>query len=94
MIELELEPHQEALADEAYDDYAKLAHALRAKPLYHQWRTYEEKTASIVVNSYNTGTGKTKAALLRLLDLNEAYRKNKSDKANVLLIAPTNELLR
>ncbi len=35
-------------------------------PLYHQWRTYHAE-APIIVNTYNTGTGKTKAALLRLL---------------------------
>ena len=35
-------------------------------PLYHQWRTYNAEKP-IIVNTYNTGTGKTKAALLRLL---------------------------
>jgi hypothetical protein len=35
-------------------------------PLYHQWRTYNA-TGPLIVNTYNTGTGKTKAALLRLL---------------------------
>src|SRR5436305_11887236 len=34
-------------------------------PLYHQWRTYKSE-AAIIVNTHNTGTGKTKAALLRL----------------------------
>ena len=35
-------------------------------PLNHQWRTYNA-TEPLIVNTYNTGTGKTKAALLRLL---------------------------
>ncbi len=54
-------------------------------PLYHQQRTYEAlKTNDLVINTYNTGTGKTRASLLRLFDL-----KNE----NVLFIAPTNELI-
>ena len=54
-------------------------------PLYHQERTYEAlKTNDLVINTYNTGTGKTRASLLRLFDL-----KNES----VLFIAPTNELI-
>ena len=54
-------------------------------PLYHQQRTYDAlKTNDLVINTYNTGTGKTRAALLRLFDL-------KND--NVLFIAPTNELI-
>ncbi len=95
MIELELASHYEALAPETAEGYTKIQKALGSAPLYHQWCTYMEKDADITVNSYNTGTGKTKAALLRLLDLNEAYRKNRHENnANVLFIAPTNELLR
>jgi CRISPR-associated endonuclease/helicase Cas3 len=94
MIELELAAHHEPLALESAESYEKIKAALQSVPLYHQWRTYMEKDADIVVNSYNTGTGKTKAALLRLLDLNEAYKKDKYAEANVLFIAPTNELLR
>src|SRR5258708_3074204 len=94
MMELELAPHYEVLADPKAENYARIANALRNPPLYHQWRTYQAKEADIVANSYNTGTGKTKAALLRLLDLDEAYRKNRYSNANVLFIAPTNELLR
>ncbi len=77
MIELELAPHYEKLADPHAEDYTRIADALGDPPLYHQWRTYNEKTADIIVNSYNTGTGKTKAALLRLLDLDTAYRENR-----------------
>ncbi len=55
--------------------------------LYHQWRTYHAlQTHSLVVNTYNTGTGKTRASLLHLLD-------PKTRGKNVLLIAPTNELI-
>ena len=61
---------------------------LKYPPLYHQQRTYDElKTNDLVINTYNTGTGKTQASLLRLFDL-----KNEND--NVLFIAPTNELIR
>jgi len=57
-------------------------------PLYHQMRTYEALTDHpIVVNSYDTGTGKTVAALLGLL--HPALRGR-----NCLFIAPTNELIR
>lgn len=56
-------------------------------PLYHQLRTLEAlRTHSLVMNTYNTGTGKTIASLLRLFDLNE-------QKKNVLFIAPTNALI-
>ena len=58
---------------------------LRFPPLYHQQRTYEAlKTNELVINTYNTGTGKTHASLLRLFDL---------EGENVLFIAPTNELI-
>ena len=61
---------------------------LKYPPLYHQQRTYDElKENDLVINTYNTGTGKTQASLLRLFDL-------KDDKDNVLFIAPTNELIR
>ncbi len=56
--------------------------------LYHQQRTCEAlRRHSLVVNTYNTGTGKTRAALLHLLDA--APRG-----VNTLFIAPTNELIR
>lgn len=54
-------------------------------PLYHQQRTYEAlKTNELVINTYNTGTGKTRASLLRLFDFVDE---------NVLFVAPTNELI-
>jgi len=56
--------------------------------LYHQWRTAEAlKQSPLVMNVYNTGTGKTRASLLHLFDI-EPKRDN-----HVLVIAPTNELL-
>src|SRR5437868_10956977 len=63
-------------------------------PLYHQWRTYNA-TESLIVNTYHTGTGKTKAALLRLLKRAREISFNYLDSSehNALLIAPTNELL-
>src|SRR5436309_1646104 len=63
-------------------------------PLYHQWRTYNA-TEPLIVNTYNTGTGKTKAALLRLLKRAReiGFKKLTSTHHNALLIAPTNELL-
>ena len=58
---------------------------LKYPPLYHQQRTYDAlATNDLIINTYNTGTGKTRASLLRLLNL-------KND--NVLFIAPTNELI-
>jgi CRISPR-associated endonuclease/helicase Cas3 len=57
--------------------------------LYHQVRTAEalrEETTHLVLNSYNTGTGKTHAALLHLLAIDDCGH-------DVLLIAPTNALL-
>lgn len=57
------------------------------RPLYHQWRTYEAlATHDLVVNAYNTGTGKTQASLLHLLRPEMAGR-------HMLFVAPTNALL-
>jgi CRISPR-associated endonuclease/helicase Cas3 len=56
--------------------------------LFHQVRTAEAiKRSALVVNSYNTGTGKTRASLLHLFALGQRGR-------NVLFIAPTNALIR
>ncbi len=58
-------------------------------PLYHQLRTYralQETATHLVLNSYNTGTGKTRAAFSYLTDLNGCQK-------DVLLVAPTNALL-
>lgn len=55
--------------------------------LEHQVRTFQAlEQTPLVMNTYLTGTGKTRAALLRLL--HPAQRGN-----NVVLIAPTNALL-
>ena len=63
-------------------------------PLYHQWRTCNSE-AAIIVNTHNTGTGKTKAALLRLLKRvhNKGFERILPVNDDVLLIAPTNELI-
>jgi CRISPR-associated endonuclease/helicase Cas3 len=60
---------------------------LKPPPLYHQQRTVEAlHRHNLVVNTYNTGTGKTIASLLYLFVLNGTGK-------NVLFIAPTNALL-
>ncbi len=63
-------------------------------PLLHQWRMYWAEQP-LIVNTYNTGTGKTKAALLRLLKRarDKGFHQLDSSEDNALLIAPTNELL-
>ena len=63
-------------------------------PLLHQWRTYNAEEP-LIVNTYNTGTGKTKAALLRLLKRakDKGFHRLDRNEDNALLIAPTNELL-
>jgi CRISPR-associated endonuclease/helicase Cas3 len=67
--------------------------AFPSHPLYHQWLTYKAES-SLIINAFNTGTGKTKAAFLRLLKRTQEKNFNlDSSEDNVLLIAPTNELL-
>lgn len=80
MTTLHLLPHAEKLAR---DNPLGLARW----PLYHQVRTLEAlREHDLVMNTYNTGTGKTIASLLYLFDLKDAGK-------NVLFIAPTNALL-
>ncbi|PID85235.1 MAG: type I-D CRISPR-associated helicase Cas3' [Chloroflexi bacterium] len=62
---------------------------LKQRPLYHQYRTavsLRNPHTHLVVNSYNTGTGKTRASFLHLFELD-------GQQQDVLLIAPTNALL-
>ena len=80
MTTIHLQPQSEKLAPE---NPWGLEHA----PLYHQWRTHRALQAhDLVVNAYNTGTGKTVASLLHLFDLD-------GQGQHVLFIAPTNALL-
>lgn len=63
--------------------------SLQQWPLYHQLRTaqaLQEPDAHVVLNSYDTGTGKTVASLLHLFKLD-------GERASVLFVAPTNALL-
>jgi CRISPR-associated endonuclease/helicase Cas3 len=75
-----------------YGQYEKIAsqnpYNIEPYMLYHQWRTVEAlQQAPLVMNVYNTGTGKTLASLLQLFHIPQE-RDN-----HVLVIAPTNELL-
>lgn len=80
MSKIRLLPQSEKLAPE--DPWG-----LEHRPLYHQLRTYGALVDhDLVVNTYNTGTGKTIASLLQLFRLN-------GKRKNVLFIAPTNALL-
>ncbi|MBX7237244.1 MAG: type I-D CRISPR-associated helicase Cas3' [Caldilineales bacterium] len=81
MISIDILPHAEKLAPAN-------PLGLERWPLYHQMRTYEALGEHpLVVNTYDTGTGKTVAALLGLLHPALHGR-------NCLFIAPTNELIR
>ncbi len=81
MVEIHLTGQSEKVA-------AENPFNLSPPPLYHQIRTVEAlKNAPLVMNAYNTGTGKTVASLLHLFTLTGRPRDN------VLFIAPTNELL-
>jgi CRISPR-associated endonuclease/helicase Cas3 len=80
MTTIHLKPQSEKLAPEN-------PWGLEHQPLYHQLRTYQAlQEYNLVVNTYNTGTGKTLASLLRLFDLDGQGK-------NVLFIAPTNALI-
>lgn len=82
-IIIQLNPHYELLADlsEVPDKIRQVIES----PLEHQIKTYQlQKVFDLVLNTFPTGTGKTNAALLHLLD---------NPQARTLLIAPTNELI-
>jgi CRISPR-associated endonuclease/helicase Cas3 len=80
MITVHLLPHAEKQA-------AANPLTLTPWPLYHQMRTYDALAQyDVVMNTYNTGTGKTVASLLHLIRLNQSGH-------NVLFIAPTNALI-
>lgn len=75
-----------------HGQYEKVAsenpYAINPYLLYHQWRTVMAlQQFPLVMNVYNTGTGKTLASLLHLFEI-----PNQRDN-HVLVIAPTNELL-
>ncbi len=93
-VRLTLEPQFERVWQGENPSPATFNSELGHFPLYHQWRTYTA-TEPLIVNTYNTGTGKTKAALLRLLKraIDTGFNCLDSSEHNVLLIAPTNELL-
>jgi len=80
-------------------DWAKIAPktpfaTLSRRPLYHQTRTLEAlRLYDLVMNSYNTGTGKTVASLLYLFDLHEYNQTYPAEPKNALIIAPTNALI-
>ena len=84
MITLQLTGHREKLAD--HNDWN-----LKHPPLYHQARTAEallNPQIDLVMNSYDTGTGKTLASKLHLFALNQ-----EAEPQDVLFVAPTNALL-
>src|SRR5260370_8411444 len=91
MITVTLEPHYE----QAWlgENPSSATFPPGRPPLLHQWRTYCAEQP-LIVNTYNTGTGKTKAALLRLLKRarDKGFHQLDSTEDNALLIAPTNEL--
>lgn len=83
-VELFLEPHQELLAP-SESVPARLEKVRGLLPLTHQLETYRQlKENHIVFNSFPTGTGKTLATYLHLLDRPDS---------NALIIAPTNALI-
>lgn len=88
MTTLHLLPHAEKLAR---DNPLGLARP----PLYHQMRTLEAlRGYDLVMNTYNTGAGKTVASLLYLFELQPRSGRSPTEPAkNVLFIAPTNALL-
>ncbi|MDQ2714332.1 MAG: type I-D CRISPR-associated helicase Cas3' [Chloroflexota bacterium] len=92
MLTVTLEPQYERIW--LGENPAPATFPLGQPPLLHQWRTYSAEQP-LIVNTYNTGTGKTKASLLRLLKRarDKGVHRLDSTEDNALLIAPTNELL-
>jgi CRISPR-associated endonuclease/helicase Cas3 len=93
MLSIQLEPHyEEEWCGENFSP-GTFPKESGQRPLYHQWLTaFAERP--LIINAFNTGTGKTKAALLRLQQRVLAKRGVLNEaEDNVLLIAPTNELL-
>ena len=83
-MKIRLQPHSEKLAP----SHPLFKRSDGSSLLYHQIRTPEAlQQFDLVVNTYNTGAGKTRASLMYLLD--PSMQRNK----NVLVIAPTNALL-
>src|SRR6266700_2706345 len=92
MLSITLEPHYEKVW--LGENPSPTTFPPGYPPLHHQWRTRNAEEP-LIINTYNTGTGKTKAALLRLLRRaqNIGFHRLNSAEHNALLIAPTNELL-
>lgn len=83
-IRVHLEAEYQRLA--APETISTAVRAVLPHPLQHQIETAAAlATRDMVINAFPTGTGKTKAALLWLLE---------QPQANTLLIAPVNELVR
>ncbi|MEH2035778.1 type I-D CRISPR-associated helicase Cas3' [Nostoc sp.] len=83
-LTIDLEPHYELLAD--FSEVPEKVLLVIPQPLEHQIKTYQlQQIYDLVLNTFPTGTGKTKASLLYLLD---------NTNVNTLFIAPTNELIR
>jgi CRISPR-associated endonuclease/helicase Cas3 len=92
MLSITLEPHYEKVW--LGENPSPTTFPPGYPPLHHQWRTRNAQEP-LIINTYNTGTGKTKAALLRLLKRAQdiGFSRLDSSEHNALLIAPTNELL-
>jgi CRISPR-associated endonuclease/helicase Cas3 len=86
-LTIQLAPHYELLADlSEVSEVSKNIQKIIPHPLEHQIKTYKlQKIYDLLLNTYPTGTGKTIASLLHLLD---------NPHVNALFIAPTNELIR
>ena len=87
MLEIHLAPHAEPLSmQNAFGEAI-------TGPLFldHQRRTAEAvPNYPLTINTYTTGTGKTRAALLGWLAISQQRR---TALPNMLCIAPTNELI-